>query len=71
MIEMYRGEALMTRVFAMLHAQALGPDEDGLSILAYAFGAVFILVPMAAALYFFGTSTANEASAIVDNAIAP
>ena len=59
----------MTRAFAALHARALVQDEQGLTILAYALGAAVILVPMAAAMYLFGASTASDASDIVDNAI--
>ena len=61
----------MTCVFAALHARALAQDEQGLTILAYAFGAAFILAPLAAALYLFGTSTAGDAGDIVNDAIAP
>ena len=59
----------MTRTFAALHARALAQDEQGLTILAYALGAAAILVPMASAIYLFGTSMTSDARDIVDNAI--
>ncbi len=37
-------------------------DEEGLSLVAYALGAAFIVVPMAIALFLFGTQATGRAS---------
>ncbi len=36
-------------------------DEEGLSLVAYALGAAFIVVPMAIALFIFGQEAATRA----------
>jgi hypothetical protein len=36
-------------------------DEEGLSLVAYALGAAFIVVPMAIALFLFGQEAATSA----------
>jgi hypothetical protein len=36
-------------------------DEEGLSLVAYALGAAFIVVPMAIALFIFGQDAATRA----------
>ncbi len=41
--------------------RALNRDEDGLSLVAYALGAAFIVVPMAIALFIFGQQAATRA----------
>ena len=41
----------------------LNADEEGLSLVAYALGAAFIVVPMAIALFLFGQQTTNRANA--------
>jgi Flp pilus assembly pilin Flp len=38
-------------------------DEDGLSLVAYALGAAFIVVPMAIALFLFGQQATTRADA--------
>ncbi len=40
----------------------LGEDEAGLSLVAYALGAAFIVVPMAIALFLFGQQASGRAS---------
>ena len=40
----------------------LHDDEQGLSLLAYALGAAFIVVPIAIAMFLFGTATTDSAS---------
>ncbi len=57
----------VTRAFATyddwrLRRQFQG-DEAGLTLVAYALGAAFIVVPMAVALFLFGQQTTNRASA--------
>ncbi len=42
--------------------RALDRDEDGLSLVAYALGAAFIVVPMAIALFLFGQQASGRAS---------
>jgi len=44
-------------------ARALDRDEDGLSLVAYALGAAFIVVPMAIALFLFGQGASTRADA--------
>ncbi len=41
--------------------RALDRDEDGLSLVAYALGAAFIVVPMAIALFLFGQQATSRA----------
>jgi len=41
----------------------LGEDEAGLSLVAYALGAAFIVVPMAIALFLFGQQASSRADA--------
>ena len=38
----------------------LNADEEGLSLVAYALGAAFIVVPMAIALFLFGQQTTTR-----------
>jgi hypothetical protein len=40
----------------------LNEDEVGLSLVAYALGAAFIVVPMAIALFLFGQQTTDRAN---------
>ena len=40
----------------------LNNDERGLSLLAYALGAAFIVVPLAIALFLFGDTTTTRAN---------
>ena len=42
--------------------RALDRDEDGLSLVAYALGAAFIVVPLAIALFLFGQQASTRAS---------
>ncbi len=42
--------------------RALDRDGDGLSLVAYALGAAFIVVPMAIALFLFGQQASGRAS---------
>ncbi len=39
----------------------LNQDEEGLSLVAYALGAAFIVVPMAIALFLFGQQASSRA----------
>ncbi len=39
----------------------LNADEEGLSLVAYALGAAFIVVPLAIALFVFGQDAASKA----------
>ena len=45
-------------------------DEEGLSLVAYALGAAFIVVPMAIALFLFGQESATRADADVGTLLA-
>ena len=67
MIQRFRDGLERTLIEA--HARTLVEDDEGLTILAYALGAVFILVPGAAAVYAFSNGAAADASDILDNAI--
>ncbi len=57
----------VTRAFATYHdwrlRRQLERDEAGLSLVAYALGAAFIVVPMAIALFLFGQQTTSRADA--------
>ena len=57
----------VTRTFATYHdwrlRRQLERDEAGLSLVAYALGAAFIVVPMAIALFLFGQQTTSRADA--------
>ncbi len=44
-------------------------DESGLTLLAYALGAAFIVIPLAVALIFFGDSAVEEADAGIDSTL--
>ena len=46
--------------------RGLHDDEEGLSILAYAFGAGLILAPLVVALALFGPGSAEDAQAEVE-----
>ena len=41
----------------------ISKDEEGLSLVAYALGAAFIVVPMAIALFLFGQQATGRADA--------
>ncbi len=41
-------------------------DEEGLTMLAYALGAAVVIVPLAGAVYLFGTAAVDDAAAEVD-----
>jgi hypothetical protein len=41
----------------------LDKDEEGLSLVAYALGAAFIVVPLAIALFLFGQQASSRADA--------
>ncbi len=67
---MTRGEvvAMQSRIagmFVKLHDRRLRrqmhDDEQGLSLVAYALGAAFIVVPMAIALFLFGQQSSARA----------
>ena len=45
-------------------------DEKGLSLVAYALGAAFIVVPMAIALFIFGQEATTRADADLANLLA-
>ena len=57
----------VNQVFVKYHDwQARGEfdkDEEGLSLVAYALGAAFIVVPMAIALFVFGQQATSRADA--------
>ena len=48
----------------------LNADEEGLSLVAYALGAAFIVVPMAIALFLFGQQTTTRANADLTDLLA-
>lgn len=48
----------------------LNEDEAGLSLVAYALGAAFIVVPMAIALFLFGAQTTDRANADLGSLLA-
>ena len=60
-------QSRVTRACATYHdwrlRGQLQRDEAGLSLVAYALGAAFIVVPMAIALFLFGQQTTDRASA--------
>ncbi len=45
-------------------------DEDGLSLVAYALGAAFIVVPMAIALFLFGQEASSRADTDLQSLLA-
>jgi Flp pilus assembly pilin Flp len=55
-----------TKLFVKYHdwqaRRRLDKDEEGLSLVAYALGAAFIVVPMAIALFLFGQQASGRAS---------
>lgn len=57
---------LATRGFVKYHdwrwQRRLHQDERGLTLVSYALGAAFIVVPLAIALYFFGQSASDKAN---------
>ena len=58
-------QTLMLRTFVRGHDRIIGrlrDDEKGLSLVAYALGAAFIVVPMAIALFLFGQQASGRAS---------
>ena len=54
-----------TKMFVKYHdwqaRRQIGRDEEGLSLVAYALGAAFIVVPMAIALFLFGQQASSRA----------
>ena len=48
----------------------LRDDEAGLSLVAYALGAAFIVVPMAIALFLFGQEASTRADTDLQNLLA-
>ena len=48
----------------------LDKDEEGLSLVAYALGAAFIVVPLAIALFLFGQQATGRADADLTNLLA-
>ena len=55
---------VITSAFVSVHerlARRAHEDEQGLSLVAYALGAAFIVVPMAIALFLFGQQTSSRA----------
>ena len=54
-----------TRMFVKYHdwqaRRQISQDEEGLSLVAYALGAAFIVVPMAIALFLFGQQASSRA----------
>ena len=54
-----------TKIFVKYHdwqtRRQLSRDEEGLSLVAYALGAAFIVVPMAIALFLFGQQATGRA----------
>ncbi len=68
------GDIDMTKFLVKLHDRKvhfdMRRDEEGLTMLAYAFGAAVIIVPLAAAVFAFGSSTVDEAAAKVNGALA-
>jgi len=57
-----------SRLFAQWHDQSLRrlhADRDGLSLLSYALGAAFIVVPIAISLFLFGQQTTDRANSDV------
>ena len=59
----------IARQVAGTHARALAADDDGLTILAWALGAAFIVAPLAAALFAFSNDAALDAGTVADEAI--
>ena len=56
---------LLRRGYVKLHDRRLRPlreDEAGLSLLAYALGAAFIVVPLGIVMFVFGSDAANKAT---------
>ena len=48
----------------------LNADEEGLSLVAYALGAAFIVVPLAIALFIFGQDATTKAADDLDALLA-
>lgn len=48
----------------------LNADEEGLSLVAYALGAAFIVVPLAIALFIFGQDATTKAETDLDALLA-
>ena len=55
------GSTLFVKVQDWRLQRQLHRDEEGLTILAYALGASFIVIPLAAAMIFFGSSATDKA----------
>lgn len=53
---------LLRRGYVKLHDRPLREDEAGLSLLAYALGAAFIVVPLGIVMFVFGSDAANKAT---------
>ena len=64
----------MTKLFVILHDRKarldMRRDEEGLTMLAYALGAAVIIVPLAGAVFLFGSAAVNDAAAGVDEVLA-
>ena len=64
----------MTKFLVKLHDRKvhfdMRRDEEGLTMLAYAFGAAVIIVPLAAAVFMFATDAVDEAEDVVNGALA-
>ena len=54
---------LGTKLYVKAQDWRLQRDEEGLTILAYALGAAFVVIPLAAAMILFGQSASDKASA--------
>jgi hypothetical protein len=64
----------MIKFFSKLHDHRAGNDlrrdDAGLTMLAYALGAAVIIVPMASAIYLFGTGAVADAGNAVEGVFA-
>ena len=64
---------LTQRIVVRLHdakiRRDLRRDEEGLTMLAYALGAAVIVVPLAVAIFAFGTDAVDDAQGQVDAAL--
>lgn len=66
---------LATKAIVKLHdhkiQRDLQRDEEGLTILAYALGAVIIVIPLAILVIGFGQDVVTDAGTAVDGALDP
>ena len=65
------GSTLFVKVQDWRLQQQLHRDEEGLTILAYALGAAFVVIPLAAAMILFGQSASDKASADLAALVVP